>query len=356
MQEKGEENMVSKTNNFLGMVLISLIFFFLTVEGAVADKVILENGDILTGTVEKVAEGKLTLKTDYAGSIEILMGKVKKIITDNPVAVHLTTGEVVKGKVKPGEEGKLDVEESPDRGATTVEMDKIASINPPPKEVPKWHGNVMAGGYIQSGNTDRRGASVAAQLLRKTDSDRIDIRYMFNYAQENGKMTARNNFGEIKYDYFFTKKFYGFVGTQLLNDIFSDTKLRVFVGPGIGYQLWDDPVKSLMFEAGISYFDWNRYQGEDEAGVSARLGYDFRYNIFKWLSFTDRYVFYPTLGKGGVFFLRNEAALTIPMGEIPFLVGRWSLKLANIIDYNSNPAPGFKTTDVQWIGGLQWSF
>jgi len=52
--------------------------------------------------------------------------------------------------------------------------------------------------------------------------------------------------------------------------------------------------------------------------VSARLGFDFRYNIFKWLNFTDRFVFYPTIGEGGLYFLRNEAALNIPLGEIPF--------------------------------------
>ncbi len=346
--------MVSKTSNFLGMVLMSIVFFFLTVDGAIADKVILENGDILTGTVEKVLEGKLTLKTDYAGSIEIQMGKVKQIITDNPVAVHLTTGEVVTGKVKPAEEGKLEVEASPERGATTVEMGKIASINPPPKG--KWHGNVTAAGYIQSGNTDRKGGSISAEVVRRTENDRFTTRYMFNYAQENGQMTARNNYGQIKYDYFFTKKFYAFVNTELLNDIFSDTRLRTFVGPGAGYQFWDDPVKSLMFEAGFSYFNWDRYKGKDEDGIAARFGFDFTYNIFKWLSFTDRYVIYPTIGNGGLYFFRNEAALTIPLGTIPGLGGRWSLKIANIIDYNSNPAPGFKKTDVQWIGGLQFSF
>jgi putative salt-induced outer membrane protein YdiY len=284
------------------------------------------------------------------------MGKVKQIITDNPVAVHLTTGEVVTGKVKPAEEGKLEVEASPERGATTVEMGKIASINPPPKEVPKWHGNIAAGGYIQSGNTDRKGASFSAEVLRRTENDRFKMRYIFNYAQENGQMTARNNYGEIKYDYFFTKKLYGFVGTELLNDIFSDTKLRTFVGPGAGYQFWDDPVKSLLFEAGFSYFNWDRYEGQDQNGISARVGFDFRYNIFKWLSFGDRYVFYPTIGSGGIYFWRNEAALNIPLGEIPFFAGRWSFKLANILDYNSDPAPGFKRLDVQWIGGLQFSF
>jgi putative salt-induced outer membrane protein YdiY len=348
--------MRNKKHLFLEVVLIGTIFFFLTVTRAIADKVILENGDILTGTIEKMTEGKLTFKTDYAGIIEIQMGKVRQIVTDNPVALHLTSGEVVKGKVKPAEEGRLAVEPSPEREATTVDMQKIASINPPPKELPKWHGNVTAGGYFQSGNVDRIGGSFSAEALRKTENDRFKLRYIFNYAEDDDEMTIRNHYGEIKYDYFFTKKFFGFVGIELLNDKFNDTKLKTFVGPGLGYQVWDDPVKSLLFEAGFSYFNWDRYEGEDTDGVAARLGFDFRYNIFKWLIFTDRYVFYPTIGEGGIYFWRNEAALNVPLGEIPALGGRWSLRFANIIDYNSSPAPGFERMDVQWIGGLQFSF
>jgi len=337
----------------LGGIFLTVLFY---TEGAIADKVILDNGDSLTGTIEKMTDGKLTLKTDYAGNIEIQMGKVKQIISDNPLAIHLTSGEVVTGKVKPDEEGKLAVEPSPERGATTVEMQKIASINPPPKVLPKWHGNVTAGGYLQSGNIDRAGGSFSAEALRRTEDDRFKLRYIFNYAEEDDEVTTRNHYGEIKYDYFFTKKFYGFIGTELLNDKFNDTKLRTFVGPGVGYQLWDDPIKSLLFEAGLSYFNWNRYEGQDEDGIAARLGFDFRYNIFKWLTFTDRYVFYPTIGEGGMYFWRNEAALTVPLGEIPALGGRWSLKFANILDYNSDPAPSFERLDVQWIGALQFSF
>jgi putative salt-induced outer membrane protein YdiY len=348
--------MEGKRKKGIGMVFITFIFLLLMVGRAIADKVILENGDTLTGTIEKMTDGKLTFKTDYAGTIEIQMGKVKQIISDNPLAVHLTSGEIVTGKVKPVEEGKLAVEPSPERGATTVEMQKITSINPPPKELPKWHGNVTAGGYLQSGNLDRAGASISAELLRKTENDRIKFRYLFNYGEEDDEVTTRNHYGEVKYDYFFTKKFFGFVGTELLNDKFNDTKLKTFVGPGIGYQLWDDSVKSLLFEAGLSYFNWDRYEGQDEDGISGRLGFDFRYNIFKWLAFTDRYVLYPTIGEGGIYFWRNEAALNIPLGEIPSLAGRWSLKFANIIDFNSDPAPGFKKTDVQWIGALQFSF
>jgi putative salt-induced outer membrane protein YdiY len=351
---KGGLDMVGKIG--FGFVMVFAVFFMCGGE-VLADKIILENGDTLTGIIEKMVEGKLTLKTEYAGTIEIQMGKVKQVITDSPVAVHLTSGEVVKGKVKSMEEGKLAVEPSPERGATAVDMQKIASINPPPVVLPKWHGNVSFGGYLQSGNQDRAGASFSAEAQRRTEDDRFKLRYVFNYAEEDKNITARNHYGEMKYDYFFSKKVYGFLGLELMNDKFNDTKLKTFVGPGMGYQFWDDATKSLLFDAGLSYFNWDRYEGKDEDGLAARLGFDFRYSIFKWLAFTDRYALYPTIGKGGIYFWRNEAALNIPLGDVPSLGGgKWSLKFANIIDYNSDPAPNFKSTDVQWIGALQLSY
>lgn len=327
----------------------SIIFMILFIcAGEVfADRIVLENGDTITGKVEKVIDGKLTIVTEYAGPIVIPIPKIKQIEIDEPVVVHLKDGEVLKGKVKTVEDKKLAVESSPEREATAVAIESVKSINPPPV---KWTGSIAAGGNLMTGNTDRAGASVAIQLGRRTEKDRISFRYLFNYGEENDDVTTRNQYGDAKYDYFFTPKFYGYLDVELYNDEFSDTKLRTFVGPGVGYQFWDDPIKFLLFEAGLSYFNWNRYDGEDTDGVSGRLGLDFRYQIFKWLAFSDRFQFSPTIGEGGLYFLRNEAALIAPLGA------GFSLRLANIIDYNSEPAPGYRKTDVQWIGAIQYSF
>jgi putative salt-induced outer membrane protein YdiY len=325
------------------MVLASLV----VAGSAFGDRIVLENGDTLTGTVERVMDGKVTLKTDYAGTIQIDVAKVKQISTEGPAEVHLTSGEVLKGKIKSVEDKKLAVEPSPERTAATVEMQSVKAINPPPV---KWHGNIAAGGNLQSGNTDRAGASIAFDLSRRTEKDRISLRYLFNYGEENGEVDTRNHYGEAKYDYFLTPKFYAYLAGDVKNDKFDDTKLRFTVGPGLGYQVWDDPVKSLLFEAGVGYFNWDRYYGEDSDGLTARLGLDFRYQIFKWLAFTDRFNFYPTIGEGGEFWWRNEAALVAPLGS------GWSLRLANILDYQSNPPAGVDKTDVQWIGALQYSF
>lgn len=312
-----------------------------------ADEILLENGDRLTGTVLKLEGGKLTLKTDYAGEIQVPVEKIKKLVTENPVEVHLGTGEVIKGKLKTVEEGKLEVEPSPDREATSIDWKKVASINPPPQ---KWIGNIVLGASTQSGNTDRNAASVGAEVTRKTDQDRFGLRFLFNYADEKNEVTSRNTYGAAKYDYFFTPKFYGYLAIDLLNDKFKDYYLKTAVGPGVGYQIWDDPVKSLGVEAGFAYIWENHYVAKDIDYPAARLGADFRWQIFKFVTFTDHLVVYPNLKSGGDYLLRNEAALISPLGS------GWALRLANIWDRDSNPPPGFNSNDFTTILGLQYAF
>jgi putative salt-induced outer membrane protein YdiY len=335
------------------MVFVSVVFLFglaLNAAGARADEVVLVNGDKMTGTVVKVEGGKLTLKTEYAGAVEIQADKIKSIITDHPAEVHLVGGEVLKGKIKTTEEGKLSVEPSPERTASTVEMSKVVAINPPPKPPAKLTGNISLGGAYQTGNTDRRSFSAAADASIKGERDRFGIRFLFNYAEEKEEVTARNTYGSLKYDYFFTKQFYGYLGLEMLRDRFKDLNLRTIVGPGVGYQVWDDPVKFLFLEGGIAYYAEDRRDAEDDSWVAARLAGAFRYTLSKYLTFSDRLEIYPSLANANDFTLRNEAAILSPIGA------GWSLKLANIIEYDNDPPKYISKTDMTWILGLQYSF
>ena len=130
-------------------------------------------------------------------------------------------------------------------------------------------------------------------LHRKTEADRFSLGYQFNYAHEKDAITVRNHYGYLKYDYFFTKRFYGYLGMDLLSDTFRDLTLRIAVGPGVGYQVWDDAIKSLSVEAGLSYVNETHKVGEDKDFLTARLGADFRYKITRLISFADKVTLYP---------------------------------------------------------------
>ena len=142
--------------------------FVLFAGHALADRLVLDNGDILTGTVVKLEGGKLTLETDYAGAVEVAAGRITAIVTDQPVEVHTASGEILKGKLTVVESGKVAVEPSPEREATAVDWQKVAAINPTPQGV--WTGSVTVGGNHQSGNTDRASASLPRSRVRDRSS------------------------------------------------------------------------------------------------------------------------------------------------------------------------------------------
>ena len=188
------------------------------------------------------------------------------------------------------------------------------------------------------------------KLSERQRQDRFRLQYLFNYAQEKGETTTRNQYGELKYDHFFTKKLYAYGAVELLNDKFKDYRLRTIVVLG-----WDTrsgmillnrshlmpvcPTRiSVAMRARMTVSlprDW-----EGRSGTSSSTS----------LSSPIELLFYPSLGHGGDFLLRNEAALTAPLSA------RWALRLANIVDYDSNPPVGIKKTDSQYILSLQFSF
>jgi putative salt-induced outer membrane protein YdiY/small nuclear ribonucleoprotein (snRNP)-like protein len=329
-----------------GLVLLILIFL---APAATADQILLRNGDRLTGTVVKVENGILTLKTDYAEKLEIRAEAVQSIDTEQPVDVRLQGGELLRGALQSVPEG-LKIKAGEERGETTVAWPQIASINVPPPPPWTWNGNLFLGAMQQSGNTDRTSASFGGEATRRSPRDRFNLSLLYNYAEEDGELTTRDTYGAIKYDYFFTEKFYAYLGVEMLKDKFKDLNLRTIVGPGDGYQIWDDEIKALAQEAGIAYFSEDRVAAHDDHWFTARLGARFRYKLSEQVTFSDNLTLYPSLESGGEFTSRNEATL------ITTLAGPWSLRLANIWEHDSDPAEGIKKDDTKTSVNLQYSF
>jgi hypothetical protein len=127
-----------------GKKVWGILLGFLLILGAgqtLADEIVLENGNVLTGTIEKVEGGKLILKTDYSQPIKIQTSKIKKANTDKPVGLYLSSEESVKGKVQTGQDGKLLVEHAPwdterrlpmDPGFAVHTLSLSSSSFPPP--------------------------------------------------------------------------------------------------------------------------------------------------------------------------------------------------------------------------------
>lgn len=70
------------------------------------------------------------------------------------------------------------------------------------------------------------------------------------------------------------------------------------IGPGVGWQFWDDKVKFQFLEGGLAYSYEDRYVGNNDDCLSARLAFALRYTLRKSLAFGDQFVVYPKTGSG----------------------------------------------------------
>lgn len=317
-------------------------------QGAVADEVVLDNGSVITGTVVKLENGALTMSTPFSEPVVIRASKISRITTDSPVEVRLKGKELLKGTLSSTETGRVEVSPGNGRGAVTISWDEVEALNPPRGS--SWTGSISVGAATQSGNTDRTSVTAGGEAERKSETDRATFNLLYNYADEAGELTARNIYGALKYDYFFTEKFYGYAGMEISSDRFKDIRSRTVFGPGVGYQLWDDSVRSLLLELGAAYFTQDLYEGADDSWATARAAASLKWRFSRSLSFGDKLVGYSRIDDLSDFQLRNEASV------ITALSAAWSMKLTNIIEYDSDPSANVEETDTYWVLALQYSF
>jgi len=326
----------------------ALVLASVCLGAARADEVILVNGDKISGEVLDALGGKLRIKVDYAGApLAVDMAKVRKITVTKPIEIRLKSGEVLKGQIQPAAaEGKISVL-GEGRGPAEVPWDQVTAFNPPKVA---WHGTITLAYTDQGGNTERMGLSASAEAQRRSEHDNFTMRVLYNYAEEEGWMTARNVFGAAKYDYYFTKYFYAYASEELYSDSFRDLNLRSVTGAGAGWQIVEKPRLALAVEAGAAHINEDFREGDDDSRVTARLAALAKVGIYKWLTITDNMVYLPSLEGDSQYQFRNEAGVTTPLGA------GWSLKVAHIFEYSSDPPDGVGTSDRTLLVGLQYSF
>jgi hypothetical protein len=71
----------------------------------------------------------------------------------------------------------------------------------------------------------------------KFDQERIELKFLTIYSEENDKITSRNTFGRMQYDHYFSKKWYGVLSMEALNDKLKNLKLSLAVRSGVGHHL-----------------------------------------------------------------------------------------------------------------------
>jgi putative salt-induced outer membrane protein YdiY len=334
------------------LIIVAVLTVSLSVSGG---QIVLKNGDRLTGTITTMADGKVTVETALAGTVEIPVENVQTISSDEPLELHLNDGTVIKQSVEKDTEGMIKTAGSDVIESQRVALADVEMINPPEPEAPKWKGDLSAGLTYASGNTSNESYAFSGNLSKRTENDRITFRGDAAKKKEKSgdeKVTTEDWWiVGGKYDYFLNEKTYVFGESSYEKDEIADLDRRVILGGGLGYQWIEKETQNFSTELGVAsvYEKYETSSGGDSK-FSLQMGYHYDQQLNKTFSFIHDLNYYPSTEQFGDYFLTSSAEVRAKINGHLFT----SFKV--LFDYDATPATGKGSTDTKYMFGIGVNF
>jgi putative salt-induced outer membrane protein YdiY len=321
------------------------------------DEVHLKNGDRVSGKIQHLVDGKLTIKGDAAGTVTVDLSNIQTLSSDEPIEVNLKDQTSFTQKVLRAEFGRFAIEGSESVRAQEFAVADIVSINPPPKPIPKWTGDISLGVTSTHGNTKTEVISANANFSKRTEKDRTTVSTDYAKGQQEDPDTGEDETIEDwwrvkgKYDYFFSKKMYGYVDGRYEKDAVAELDRRTIIGVGGGYQWIESEDMNFSSEFGLaSLYEKYDNQTDSNSEISLQLGYNFDRKLRKNIKFVHDLTYYPAIDKFSDYYLTTTAGVRADFTEMFFVSAK------AIFNYDATPAIGAHKTDVKYFLGLGYRF
>src|SRR5712691_6219705 len=112
----GETTTVRRISTTLAIVVVAVVS---APSDALADHVVLRNGDSLTGGIASASKTELAIDTELAGRVTIKWSAVSGVTSTTPIQATLATGQTVQGAPVMSD-GRLSIQET---NGMTVSVD-----------------------------------------------------------------------------------------------------------------------------------------------------------------------------------------------------------------------------------------
>ena len=240
----------------------------------------LNDGSRINGEVLQMTGDELKIKTLFGGEIPVKWSEIIEFSSELKLRVVLNDERVLHGTVEPGEGDTLSVRTEDGVDPILVPFTAVSAINPPEPEKKKisYKGYVNVGINILDGNSQTKAANANAELVIRSETHRGTLKGIWSFAEDSGRVSARNARGSAKYDYFMNDRLYLYTSVLLEGNSFQNLELRTVLSGGFGYQFIEEgDFTSEYFkkleaygELGASYFHEDLQDGTKEEFVSGR--------------------------------------------------------------------------------------
>ena len=335
---------------------------------ALADQIVLKDGDRITGDILKKDADTITIKSkNFGNAVTIKWDAIDTIKTDQPLNVVLPGDKTVKAKIET-QNGRIQVD-TPGTPQIVPPGDIVALRNDAeqrayerflrPGLLDLWTitGSVNIAG--SKGNAETSTLITPINFVRASNTSRTTAYFnsIRSTATINGvdAQTAKAIRGGWAYNRNLTKRVYFNGFNDYEYDKFQSLDLRVVLGAGLGYLVWNGERGKLGVVGG---FDWNHEKFGPAApaapfsrnSAEAYWGNDFNYNLNSRTTLVQSFRMFNNLSQSGEYRVNFDTGLRTAL----FKWLNWNLSLSD--RYLSNAVPGRKNNDLLYSTGFGFTF
>ena len=343
-----------------------MAFFLLVLQPALADQIVMKDGDRVTGSIVKKDGATLTIDSKNFGLITVKWDDIATVSTDEALNVVLPEDRAVKAKIET-RDGKIEV--AAGGAPQTVAPNEIVALrnakeqaaferllDPGPLDLWVINGSVNLAGA--KGNAATSTFTTPFNFTRESRTSKTtayfnSIRAKALFDGEN-ELTAKAVRGGWAFSRNITKKMFVNIFNDYEYDHFQALDLRVVLGGGLGYSVWKGERGTLSLVGGVA---WNHEDfGPPDApaftrnSIEAYWGNDFNYKLNSRTNLVQGFRMFNNLSNSG------EHRINFDFGATTQLT-KWLTWNVSVSDrYLTNPVEGRLNNDLLYSTGLGFSF
>ncbi|MGA9528093.1 MAG: DUF481 domain-containing protein, partial [Terriglobales bacterium] len=310
------------------------LFILLTMP-ALADQIVLKNGDRLTGTIVKSDGKTLVLKTDYAGDLTIKFDAIQSLTSTGDLNITAggktavgpvtTAGDKLEVATKTGASVEAPIASVTALRSPAEEAAYQKSLHPGWEE--GWVGGVNLGFAVTAGNSETKNLNIAFNAVRTGLHDKLSLYESSVYAA-TGKLagvplspaqtTSNSNGGGARYDHDFNPHAFGFVSGDFFANALQDLSLRSILGGGAGYHAVKNANTTLDLLGGLNYTHESfsdlvnpnpppTSYSPSHGSASLTVGDNFMHKLGKSTVFTQSFFLYPSMSQTTIALPGNQS-------------------------------------------------
>jgi putative salt-induced outer membrane protein YdiY len=329
------------------LLWLALAVLFCTSLNAQADQVVMKNGDVITGTVNRVADGKVWIQPTYADEFGVAVGEVAKLDAATTFDVELPEHEKITGQFQLSADGQQQL--LVDGTARPLALADVAqAVAPEPYYTRTSHAEVNA--TINSGNTDSQNSLIYADTRIKLGEHRHYADISFRRDETDDVKTKEQDLFNYNYNWLFNEPWFMGASFTYERDPIKDLDHRYTAGLLFGRDIFNDAGRFLSINVGAGWSDEELAGVSDSGGVGLwKLFYTQDLVTGKIAAYHDHNITYQFYGNNNMIF-KSNTGLRYDIFKDIYLTT--SLRY----DYETEPAPGASKDDLTFAIGLGAAF